>query len=791
MGAWSVVIPPTADQTNLVTNPSAELAVTGYTGITNTATRSATRSRRGAWSVSYAMASGTTDGLYFGTVSLTSGTTYTFSCDVWGANGIPYKIYFATTAGTLKASTTFTGNGDWQRISVSWAADATASHRLYVTKNSSADTSTIYVDGFLCVAASADQLYWDGDSRGFRDGDFYWTGTAHASTSVMVAGTRAGGQVVDLNTYGFYVRAALGLGLAGLMNVITPTPLIGGGVYQRTIIQPRTFALAGTVMGASLQGLQQYRRSLINAFKPDAAPTQQPVLLRYQAAAAGSAFGDPLDIPALFAGGLDGGELRGFNEELVLKFETYLPYVALEDGFEGASMGYQSSIASADYLIVNINGTWQKLGTAPNAALRSCAIDPVTGDIYVSGAFTSIGGVSATGVAKYTISTGAWSALGTGFGGASTYASAIVFGPNGYPYFTGNFTTANGVTVNSITYWNGSTFVALGGTPGLGSAGQAIAFDSSGNLYVGGGFTTAGGSAANRVAKWDGSTWSALSTGFSAGTVNALAFGPNGYLYAGGSSLNPTSVAYWNGTAWASIGGPSPVNGPAFYVGPGGLIYAGGSGVLYKWNGTQWITVYSVSASYALNRLATDKWKNIIVASRYASGPITHYDTIYNGSYANIYDYTFSANNTGNYASDYRNGTYIAVGDRTGTVTAASLTTLTNNGIATAYPTFRLTGPGTVYSLRSYTTGDVIYFSLTLHAGEIAFLDLTPGAIRFYSNFRSSLLNTILPGSNLATFRLVPGANSISLFIAGTTDGNTAAWAYWRKPHHAIDGGAN
>ena len=157
------------------------------------------------------------------------------------------------------------------------------------------------------------------------------------------------------------------------------------------------------------------------------------------------------------------------------------------------------------------------------------------------------------------------------------------------------------------------------------------------------------------------------------------------------------------------------------------------------------------------------------------------------------YDYTYPATsgNRGNWDSDYRNGTYVAVGDRTGTVTAAGLTTLTNNGTANAYPVFRLTGPGTVYSLRNYTTGDALYFNLTLQAGEVAYLDLTPGAIRFWSNARSNLLGTILPGSNLATFRLVPGANSVGLFVAGTTDANTAAWAYWRKAHHSIDGAAN
>ena len=51
------------------------------------------------------------------------------------------------------------------------------------------------------------------------------------------------------------------------------------------------------------------------------------------------------------------------------------------------------------------------------------------------------------------------------------------------------------------------------GIPGVDGIVNALAFDASGNLYAGGDFTTAGGVSANSIAKWDGSSWSALGSG--------------------------------------------------------------------------------------------------------------------------------------------------------------------------------------------------------------------------------------------------------------------------------------
>src|SRR5262245_3005835 len=76
-------------------------------------------------------------------------------------------------------------------------------------------------------------------------------------------------------------------------------------------------------------------------------------------------------------------------------------------------------------------------------------------------------------------------------------------------YAAGDFAYVNGVRVNYIARWDGTSWSALGtGVGGLGSTVYALATDSSGNLCAGGFF---GG--LNYVARWDGTSWSALGYG--------------------------------------------------------------------------------------------------------------------------------------------------------------------------------------------------------------------------------------------------------------------------------------
>jgi hypothetical protein len=67
-------------------------------------------------------------------------------------------------------------------------------------------------------------------------------------------------------------------------------------------------------------------------------------------------------------------------------------------------------------------------------------------------------------------------------------------------YVGGGFITAEGITVNHIARWNGSSWSALG--TGANDYVYSLVRDTSGTIYAGGYFSAAGGIPANEVAKW-------------------------------------------------------------------------------------------------------------------------------------------------------------------------------------------------------------------------------------------------------------------------------------------------
>jgi hypothetical protein len=196
------------------------------------------------------------------------------------------------------------------------------------------------------------------------------------------------------------------------------------------------------------------------------------------------------------------------------------------------------------------SGTWSSLGTgSSNGVLGGVfALAVVGNEVYVGGEFDSAGGVSANRVARFNTQTNTWSTLGTGssngvsVGGVSgglvptVYALAVV----GNEVFVGGwFTSAGGVSANGVARFNTqtNTWSSLGTGSSNGVSGGAspyvYALAVVGNeVFVGGNFTSAGGVSANRVARFNTqtNTWSTLGTGSQNGVsgdifsaVNALA----------------------------------------------------------------------------------------------------------------------------------------------------------------------------------------------------------------------------------------------------------------------------
>ncbi len=136
-------------------------------------------------------------------------------------------------------------------------------------------------------------------------------------------------------------------------------------------------------------------------------------------------------------------------------------------------------------------------------------------------------------------------------------------------YAGGSFNTAGGTAARQIAQFDlttaqwssvGEGVTQMGGGPTV----YAIAFGPDGDMYAGGAFNEIGGVAANNLARWDGTSWSDVGGGVTGTTggstaVTALVVDGGGDLYAGGSftdagGVTVNSVARWNGSAWAGLG---------------------------------------------------------------------------------------------------------------------------------------------------------------------------------------------------------------------------------------------
>lgn len=176
----------------------------------------------------------------------------------------------------------------------------------------------------------------------------------------------------------------------------------------------------------------------------------------------------------------------------------------------------------------------------------------------------------------------------------------------------GLFSAAGPVPANNIAAWSGGIWSALG--TGIGIGGNSVNYvaglaASVGGLYAGGKFSFAGGATTQNVARWDGQQWHPLGNGLSGDGVFAVASDGFG-LYAGGLLQSARNLAYWNGSAWSSVGPPGNpgvddsvsallVDGTDLYVGgyfnnPGGVP----ARHIARWDGQAWHALGSGTEGY-------------------------------------------------------------------------------------------------------------------------------------------------------------------------------------------------
>ena len=104
--------------------------------------------------------------------------------------------------------------------------------------------------------------------------------------------------------------------------------------------------------------------------------------------------------------------------------------------------------------------------------------------------------------------------------------------------------------------------MGTGLTNGVNGPVLALAVAPGGAVYAGGMFSLAGHAPAWNVARWDGTNWYGLGAGILGSftpSIRALAVGPDGRVYVGGSfdeaGGSPVkNIAVWDGSVWAPLG---------------------------------------------------------------------------------------------------------------------------------------------------------------------------------------------------------------------------------------------
>jgi len=220
-------------------------------------------------------------------------------------------------------------------------------------------------------------------------------------------------------------------------------------------------------------------------------------------------------------------------------------------GFYGTYLRVGGKFTTIGGVLINRIGrwdgtNWSAMGTGTDNDVYS--MTQFGNDLVLGGIFTTAGGVTANRIVRYNLTSGAWTALGTGVDNNAVLSLGVF---NNNLYVGGNFTLIGGVTINNLARWSGTNW----NTVGTGTNGTVRSMYTNGNtsLFVGGDFTTANGVTVNCLGNYNGTTFTAFGAGITGGTptVKAMTVWSNVaiaaglFTTAGASLVSANNVAGW------------------------------------------------------------------------------------------------------------------------------------------------------------------------------------------------------------------------------------------------------
>lgn len=772
---------------NYIANPSIRFDTTGWSAVGSTVTRTLDRARFGVAALKLVTNGlALNEGAYFKVTTLANIQDYiTVSVYLRGTGRVRIRLN-EQLGGQWASLPIMLTDTRWTRLEVTGRCTGKNDVRLYIeTADNTPKAITFYADGAMMEKKPYATTYCDGDQPGCE-----WAVMENGSISSRSAYTRAGGRWITVmgperNFPDLYMTVVGGMGVAPITNQTQPYADSPGAYYQRQKVNERivtfTFHATHTDLSGkscvSLQHLHALRQVLYDIIKSDKTAGDEEFLVEYQDGSY------PMYIRLRYDGGLEGEwDIRNqWINSFPVRFLAVSPYFT-DDNQDVAQLSFRSTLivngaaqrksgvwsdmnggfdtfirqmaigkrgelyAVGDFTKANYRTTaidpqipvnyvtywdgiqWQKMGVGANNIVWCVAVAP-NGDIYVGGAFTSIGGVACNRVAKW--SSGAWSALGSGLGAT---VRSIAVSPNGDVYVGGLFTTAGGGNARSCARWDGSSWHSMGNYLGLNSTVFAISISKDGNtIYLGGSFTDEYGSpgvlSLLGVARYSVATnfFEQMGNGVN-GIVYAMDISSSENVYIGGAfTLSGTetmlNISYWDGTRWNSLGAGMNNDVYGIDVSDDGTVIAAGNfdragsvdvGKVAYWNGATWLPMDVFFPNYGFG-LIRDRYGNIYVG--------------FSGS----------------------------------TMNYAAITLVTNPGTAEVPPKFYIVGPGELAWIENQTTKRRLYFDLTIIPSEEIFIDCATG--QAISSVRGDVSYTLLSGSDIRAWKLSPGENKISCMM--------------------------
>jgi hypothetical protein len=443
--------------------------------------------------------------------------------------------------------------------------------------------------------------------------------------------------------------------------------------------------------------------------------------------------------------------------------------------------------------------------TAFSAALnapygRVNALEEKADTVFVGGGFSTIGGVSRTGLAAVNRLTGAL--LGWTPNSNGTVCALRQYG--GMLYVAGWFNSIGGASRQSLACLDPNTALATAWTANTNSSSAAVrTLDLSGSiLYIGGDFTSIGGQSRNYIAAYNLSTGAILSWNPNAGysVYQVAARGPlvyvGGYFQTVGGQPHRYAAAVdsatalptaWDPGASAEVTGMSAVGNRIYLT--GFLKYAGGparsniaafdvtTGAPLEWapgaNGTVRSLVASGGRLYVGGDFTTlaSQTRNRVGAFDTATGSLSSWDPNSSGS---VYAITIQG------SSVFLGGSFLYVGGVYHPNVAAVDAT---SGVPTSWYG---TASGSVYALCS---NGASLFVADYASGRVSALSIASGSSQWTVNLASVYAlavtgNTLFAGGGFTSFN---GYSSYKYLVGLTaTAGSVYLWNPGNSPNAAV-----